>query len=109
MVKVIFRCIQLSGITGFRCSDGFMLVLTEIKQQFCLFSRNCLCRSPENKAKWIIEQDFSVFTQRLGDDMPIDNATGEVPSIFSPLLKIASKLKYSIWMVVSHDNLFTLR
>ena len=40
----------------------------------------------------------------------IDNATGEVPTIISPILKTASKSNYSIWThmlgTVSPDNLF---
>ena len=43
----------------------------------------------------------------------IDNATGEGPSILSPLMKTASKLNNSIWtyllVAVSPDNLLTLR
>ena len=52
-----------------RCSDGFMLVLAEIIPQFDLFSCNCPCRSAENKAKQVIEQEYLIFTQGLDEDM----------------------------------------
>ena len=46
----------------------FLLVLTEIIPQLCLFSCNCPCRSAENKEKQVIEHKFSIFIRRLGDD-----------------------------------------
>ena len=50
---------------------------------------------------------YSIFIQRLGGGMSIDNATGEVHTILCLMLKNTSKRKKLIWTyLLSPNNLF---
>ena len=97
LLNVMFRWIQLLGITGQRCNDDFTLVITQqrIKQSWRL-----------TKKILFLQRGWGVICQT-------DKAAGEIYLTPSSMSKTACKIRNSIWsyllLSINLNKLFTRR